>query len=113
MKRLVAFFRPVMRDDVIAALHKIDDFPGASMSEIMGVRRGVHQRLHQHREELTLDFPRYIRLEIVCSDAMMPILTETIRSSAHTGRPGDGKIFISQVDSAQRIGENPDRVEEL
>jgi len=103
MKRVIAIIRPVMLDDVVAALHRVEDFPGAVMSEVKGVRRGTHQRANEHREPLTIDFPNYIRIEIICSCEMASNLVEAIRTSAHTGKEGDGKIFTSSVSSAVRI----------
>lgn len=103
MKRIIALVRPVLRDDVISALHQVKDFPGACMSEIKGVRRGIHQSNEEHREPLAIDFLNYIRFEIICCDASVPILVETIRDSAYTGKPGDGKIFVSPIESALRI----------
>jgi nitrogen regulatory protein P-II 1 len=103
MKRIIAMIRPILRDEVISALHRVEDFPGASMSEIKGVRRGIHQHIKEHREPLAIDFLIYVRIEIICPDALAPILVETIRASAHTGKPGDGKIFVSPVASALRI----------
>jgi len=94
-----------MRDDLIAALHQIEDFPGASMCEIKGIRRGVHQCVKDRRELLTVDFPTFIRIEIICTDAMAPTLAETIRSTVRTGKPGDGKIFVSPVESCLSISD--------
>jgi len=105
MKRIIAMIRPVMRDDVISALHQVEDFPGANMSEISGIRRGIHQRIKEHREPLAIDFRIYVRIEIICPAALAPMLVETIRANAHTGKPGDGKIFVSQVESALRISD--------
>lgn len=113
MKRIIAVIRPVLRDDVIAALHQVEDFPGASMMEVKGVRRGTHQRLKEHREELTLDFPTYVRIEIICADSMAPVLVEAIRSTAHTGKAGDGKVFVSSVESALRISDGRRDLEAL
>lgn len=103
MKRIIAIIRPVMLDDVISALHQVEDFPGAIMTEVKGIRRGTHQRVEEHREPLTIDFPIYTRIETICSNEMAPILIKAIRSSAHTGKGGDGKIFISPIASAVRI----------
>lgn len=103
MKRIIAMIRPIMRDDVISALHLVEDFPGASMDEISGIRRGIHQRIKEHREPPALDFPSYIRIEIICPDAQVDLLVETIQASGHTGKPGDGKIFVCPVELALRI----------
>ena len=103
MKRIIAIIRPVMRDDVISALHLVENFPGASMSEILGLRRGLKQHVDERKESLTVDFGNYIRLEIICSDSMVSTLVETIHENARTGKPGDGKIFVSPIESALRI----------
>lgn len=103
MKRIMAIIRPVMRDDTIAALHKVENFPGAVMTEVSGIRRGLHQRIKEHQEPLTIEFPAYIRIEIICPDHMTKTLVETIHTSARTGKRGDGKIFVSTVESALRI----------
>ncbi|MBU0731231.1 MAG: P-II family nitrogen regulator [Proteobacteria bacterium] len=103
MKRIIALIRPVMRDDVIAALHLVEDFPGAVMTEIQGIRRGTHQKIKEKNELLTIGFRTYIRIEIICTDSQVPILFEAIRANAHTGKPGDGKIFVSSMESALRI----------
>jgi nitrogen regulatory protein PII len=105
MKRIIALVRPLLRDDVIAALHQVEDFPGASMSEIKSVRRGIRQRNQEHREPLAIDFLNYVRFEIICCDTSVPLLVETIRANAYTGKPGDGKIFVSPIESALRISE--------
>lgn len=103
MKRIVAMIRPVMRNDVIAALHQVEDFPGACMTNFEGIRRGTHQGPKGRCEPPLIGFRNYVRIEIICKDDMEPVLVEAIRASAHTGKPGDGKIFVCQVESALRI----------
>ena len=103
MKRIIALIRPIMRDDVIAALHQVEDFPGAVMAEIQGIRRGTHQRTEDRKEPPSLGYRTYVRIEIICPNRLAPILLKTIRANAHTGKPGDGKIFLSPIESALRI----------
>ena len=103
MKRIIAMVRPVLRDDVISALHQVEDFPGASMFEVKKVRRGIHQKHKEDQEPLSLDFPIYIRFEIICRNSLAPLIVETIRENAQTGKPGDGKIIVSSFESALRI----------
>ena len=103
MKRIIAMVRPALREDVIYALHQVEDFPGASMSEVKKVRRGILQKNKEDREPLSLDFPVYVRFEIICRNSLVPLLVETIRANAHTGKAGDGKIIVSSVESALRI----------
>lgn len=94
MKRIIAFIKPNMLDDVIFALHGIEDFPGATISEVRGVGRGIHHLADGTAERRSpFGFPVSSRLEIVA----------TIASEAHTGLPNDGKIVICPVDDALRI----------
>jgi len=113
MKRIIAMIRPVLRDDVISALHQIEDFPGASMFEVKKVRRGIKQKHKEDQEPLALDFPLYVRFEIICRNSLVPVLVETIRANAHTGKPGDGKIIVSSVESALRIYDRKEDKEAL
>lgn len=103
MKQIIAMVRPIMRNDVIAALHKVENFPGACMTNFEGIRRGTCQGSEGHCEPPLIGFRNYVRIEIICKDDMAPVLVETIRESAHTGKPGDGKVFVCQVASALRI----------
>jgi nitrogen regulatory protein PII len=92
-----------MLDDVIFALHQVEDFPGATMMDVRGVGRGMHQHVKEKRERPSFGYPTAVRVEIVCTDALVETLVETIEKNAHTGRPGDGKVFVSPVESALRI----------
>lgn len=103
MKRIIAIINPVMRDEVVAALHNVKDFPGASMTEAKGIRRGVHQKREERIEPLTLSFPDYIRLEILCLDTLVETLVDAIRSNAYTGKHGDGIIAVSPVETVLKI----------
>ena len=103
MKQIIAMVRPVMRNDVIAALQQVKNFPGACMTNFEGIRRGTCQDTNGHCEAPLIGFRSYIRIEIICKDDMAPALIETIRASARTGKPGDGKIFVRPVESALRI----------
>jgi len=57
----------------------------------------------QQRIADRVKIPEYIRIEMICADHMATTLVETIRTSARTGKRGDGKIFVSPVESALRI----------
>ena len=105
MKRIIAMVRPVLCDEVISALHQVEDFPGANISETRRVRRGIHQSSEKDIEPLGLDFRIYVRFEIVCRNSLADKLVETIRASAHTGKPGDGKIIVSPIECAIRISD--------
>ena len=105
MKRIIATVRPTKLDDVVAALNKVEDFPGAAISETKRVLRGTNQSDKKDLEKLNPGFPHYIRFEIICRNGLVADLVETIRWSAHTGKQGDGKIIVSPIESAIRISD--------
>ncbi|MCB2181056.1 MAG: P-II family nitrogen regulator [Desulfobulbaceae bacterium] len=103
MKRIVAVIKPNMLDDVIFALHKIENFPGATMSEVRGMGRGFRKRVSEKLHYSPFGYPEQIRIEIVCLDDQTEEIISTIEESARTGKSGDGKIFISDVKEVVRI----------
>lgn len=104
MKRIIAFIKPNMLDDVIFALHKVEDFPGATISEVRGIGRGIHLRSNGTREKRkSFGFPVSVRLEIVCRNDHLEEIVTIIATEAHTGLPDDGKIIIYPVEDAVRI----------
>ena len=103
MKRIIAFVKPNMLDDVIFALHEVENFPGASISEVQGIGSGSREHLGHSDRTPFHAFPRSVRIEIVCSSGRVEEIVETIQKKAHTGLPDDGKIYISPVEDAIRI----------
>ncbi len=103
MKRIIAMIRPVMLNDVVFALHQVEDFPGASITDIRGIGRGMRHHLKENREKPSFGYPKAVRIEIICPGAMTRAIVDTIYTHAHTGKPGDGKVFVSPVESALRI----------
>ena len=103
MKRIVAFVKPNMLDDVVFALHEVKDFPGASISEVQGIGSGTRGHLKHGDRTPFHAFPKSIRMEMVCPTDKVEAIIETIMAKAHTGLPDDGKIYISAVEDALRI----------
>ena len=103
MKRIVAFVKPNMLDDVIFALHGLEEFPGASISEVQRVGGGSRDHLNHGDRTPFHVFPTSVRMKIVCSPAQVEVIVETIRLKAHTGLPDDGTIYVSAVEDALRI----------
>jgi len=103
VKRIIAFVKPNMIEDVIFALHEVEDFPGASISEVQGIGSGSRAHLKHADRTPYHAFPKSIRIEIVCPTARLEGIVETIRRKAHTGLPDDGKIYVSAVEDAVRV----------
>ncbi len=106
MKIITAMVQPFMLSRVTSALEEIDEFPGMTVTDVRGFGRekARHARGAPHR--VIEDFVEYIkkeRIEIVARDEMADLIVETIVRAAHTGNPGDGKVFIWPVERAVRI----------
>jgi nitrogen regulatory protein P-II 1 len=102
MKKIEAIIKPFKLDDVRTALHEVG-VSGITAVEARGFgRQNGHTELYRGAEYL-VDFLPKIKLEIVVDDDMVESVVDAIMSSAHTGRIGDGKIFISTIDTVVRI----------
>lgn len=112
MKRIIAFLKPNMLNDVICALHEMEGFPGASISEVKGIGRGMDEHVKGSHHEPFHGFPVSVRLETICRDAQVDQITGIIEKNAHTGRPHDGKIFVCPIETAVsiRTGEHGESV---
>lgn len=102
MKKIMAILKPFKLDDVKQALGEIDVY-GMTVSEVKGFgRQKGHTELYRGAE-YTVDFLPKIKVEIVTTDELAPGVVEAILSNAKTGKIGDGKIFISNVEEVIRI----------
>lgn len=106
MKEIKAIIRPFKLDDVITALHKIDGLPGITISEIKGFGKSKAKDSQDAiREGLHLFVPR-VKLELVVPNSLVDEVVDTIQKIAHTGNPGDGKIFVIDVRDTIKIRTN-------
>jgi len=103
MKRIIAFIKPNMLEDVVFALHKVEGLPGASISEVKGIGCGMKDHVVDHSREAFHSFPKAVRIEIACVDEQVEEVIAVIEEHAHTGLPDDGKIYVSDVEQAVRI----------
>ena len=109
MKKIEAIIKPFKLDDVVEALSEIG-VEGVSVSEIRGFGRQKGRTEIYKGAEYVVDFLPKTKLEIVVSDALADQAVEAIMRSARTGKIGDGKIFVFDVERAVRIrtGESND-----
>jgi len=98
MKRIVAVFKPVMLDAVVFALHRIENFPGGTVSEVQTIGTGGKRSANGTDEEPTIGYPLGIRLEIVCGEDLVEQVLAAIQDNARTGRADDGQVFVSAVE---------------
>jgi len=97
MRRITALVKPNMLEDVVFALHELQGFPGATISEVQKVGSGGCEQGDHGTGILFHDLPRLVRMEIVCSDGEVDAIVNTIINRAHTGLPDDGAIYICDV----------------
>ena len=102
MKLVTAIIKPFKLDEVREALSAIG-VQGITVTEVKGFgRQKGHTELYRGAEYV-VDFLPKVKIELVIEDEMVEKAVEAIRASAHTGRIGDGKIFVSSIDDAIRI----------
>ena len=102
MKKIDAIIKPFKLDEVREALAEVG-IEGLTVTEVKGFgRQKGHTELYRGAEYV-IDFLPKMKLEIVVSDKMVDKVIETIQNTAHTGKIGDGKIFVSPVEKAIRI----------
>ncbi len=102
MKKIEAIIKPFKLDEVKEALHEVG-LQGITVTEAKGFgRQKGHTELYRGAEYV-VDFLPKVKIEIVLDDGMLDRAIEAIQKAAHTGRIGDGKIFVSSVEDAIRI----------
>ena len=109
MKKIEAIVKPFKLDEVKEALQEVG-LQGITVTEAKGFgRQKGHTELYRGAEYV-VDFLPKVKVEVVCPDDLADKAIEAIRNAAQTGRIGDGKIFVSTIDTALRIrtGEKDD-----
>ena len=102
MKLINAIIKPFKLDDVREAISEIG-VEGLTVSEVKGFgRQKGHTELYRGAE-YQVDFLPKVKLEIAVNDDIVERLVEVIAKAAHTGKIGDGKIFVYNLEQAVRI----------
>ena len=102
MKKIEAIIKPFKLDEVKDELNNIGVL-GMTVTEVKGYgRQKGHTELYRGAE-YAVDFLPKIKIELVIDDNLVDESVEAIKSKAHTGRIGDGKIFVTSVDEVIRI----------
>ncbi|MBM5827166.1 MAG: P-II family nitrogen regulator [Cyanobacteria bacterium M_surface_7_m2_040] len=102
MKKVDAIIRPFKLEDVKIALVNAG-IVGMTVSEVRGFGRQKGQVERYRGSEFTVEFLQKLKLEIVVDDDKVDTVVSAIQDSARTGEIGDGKIFVSTIDSVIRI----------
>ncbi len=102
MKKIEAVIKPFKLEDVKDALAEIG-VTGMTVSEVKGYgRQKGHSELYRGAEYV-VDFLPKIKMEMIVTDDMVDQTTATIVEAARTGKIGDGKIFVSDIEQIIRI----------
>ena len=102
MKKIEAIIKPFKLDEVKEALHEVG-VSGITVTEAKGFgRQKGHTELYRGAEYV-VDFLPKVKLEVIVEDGVCDRAVEAIAQAAHTGRIGDGKVFVLPVESALRI----------
>jgi nitrogen regulatory protein PII len=102
MKLVTAIVKPFRLDDVRNALAEVG-IQGMTVSEVKGFgRQRGHTELYRGAEYV-VDFLPKAKIEIAVSDDMLERTVETIIESARTGKIGDGKVFVTDIEQVYRI----------
>lgn len=102
MKKIEAIIKPFKLDEVREALSEIG-VSGLTVTEVKGFgRQKGHTELYRGAEYV-VDFLPKVKIEIVVPDDVVETAIDSIVKAAHTGKIGDGKIFVSAVEQVVRI----------
>ncbi len=102
MKKIEAIIRPFKLEDVKIALVN-SGIVGMTVSEVRGFGRQKGQVERYRGSEFTVEFLQKLKVEVVVEDERVNSVIDAIAEAAKTGEIGDGKIFITSIDSVVRI----------
>jgi nitrogen regulatory protein PII len=102
MKKIIAIIKPFKLEAVKDALNDLD-IHGMTVSEVKGFgRQKGHTEIYRG-SEYTIDFLPKIKIETVLPDNLVESAVNAIIEAAKTGKIGDGKVFVSNIEEAYRI----------
>jgi nitrogen regulatory protein P-II 1 len=102
MKKIEAVIKPFKLDEVREALSDVG-VSGLTVTEVKGFgRQKGHTELYRGAEYV-VDFLPKVKIEIVVPDDVVEMAIDAIVKAAHTGKIGDGKIFVTSIDQVVRI----------
>ena len=102
MKKVEAIIKPFKLDEVREALSEIG-VTGLTITEVKGFgRQKGHTELYRGAEYV-VDFLPKVKVEVIVSDTLVDRAIEAVVKAAHTGKIGDGKIFVTTVEQVVRI----------
>ncbi|NOY46558.1 MAG: P-II family nitrogen regulator [Deltaproteobacteria bacterium] len=102
MRLVIAVIKPFKLDDVREALSDIG-VKGLTVTEVKGYGRQKGHKEHYRGAEYVVDFVPKVRLDIAVDAELVPRVIDAITRAARTGKIGDGKIFVTNLEEVVRI----------
>lgn len=102
MKLVISIIKPFKLEEIREALTALG-IEGLTVSEVRGYGRQKGQTEIYRGAEYTVNFLPKVKIEVVITDDRLESVLETVQRTAATGRIGDGKIFVMDVEKAVRI----------
>jgi nitrogen regulatory protein P-II 1 len=102
MKLVTAIVKPFVLEDVKSALEQIGVL-GMTVSEVQGYGRQKGHTEVYRGAEYSVDFVPKVRVEVVADDTLADKVVDAVVEAARTGKIGDGKVWVTPVDSVVRV----------
>ncbi|NIH81864.1 P-II family nitrogen regulator [Amycolatopsis viridis] len=102
MKLITAIVKPFTLDDIRAALEQLGSL-GMTVSEVQGYGRQKGHTEVYRGAEYAVDFVAKLRVEVLTDDANVEKVIDAIVNAAHTGKIGDGKVWVTPVETVVRV----------
>lgn len=102
MKLVTAIVKPFVLEDVKAALEQLGVL-GMTISEVQGYGRQKGHTEVYRGAEYSVDFVPKVRVEVVADDTLADKVVDAVVEAAHTGKIGDGKVWVTTVDTVVRV----------
>ncbi|OLT47829.1 transcriptional regulator [Saccharomonospora sp. CUA-673] len=102
MKLITAIVKPFTLDDVRSALEQLGVL-GMTVSEVQGYGRQKGHTEVYRGAEYAVDFVAKLKVEVVTDDANVDKVIDAVATAAHTGKIGDGKVWVTPVDTVVRV----------
>ena len=103
MKQIIAIIRPSAVERVEHAMHELGHFPGITLLHVRGKSRGRGAGHAYEPVEWDIEEHDNVMMLVICPDELASLVVDAISGAAHTGRPGDGVIAISEISEVVRI----------
>ena len=103
MKEIKAIVQPARLAKIKEAFSTLQQFPGMSVSKVEGCSYHEEERVPKNLKEALTDFSPKVRIDIVAPDDRVDEIVRIIHQYAHSGRAGDGIVWVTRVEAFHRL----------